>query len=480
MKKMIRRTVFQSGLVAASSLIGLLVACSAAVAETADPFSTRDLAASSQAGSLRQPVLAFPCTLEPAGQAASLSLPDIVERALCNNPQTREAWANARYQAAQAGISRSAFLPSISISGAASKNRSDGSSTSTQQSVMASLSYLLYDFGARDAALENARQILAAANATQDATIQSVFLSAVQAYYQLFAAQAAVESAKEAEKSALESLNSASARYNVGAGTPADKLQAQTAYSQAVLNRIQAEGNRQNAQGILANSMGMDANQRFGAAPPLVQVPDTHFERDIGKLIEEARRQRPDLAAAESQVNAAKSSADAARASGMPTVSLSTSVNRTHSSIADAANSSALGVSVSFPLFTGYNTTYRIRAAEEQVETRLAQRDRLSQQVALDVWKAYQGVVTGTQAVRSSADLVASATQSERVALGRYKAGVGNILEVLTAQAALGSARLQNIQATYDWYLAKASLAQSMGKLDFAAIETSSPGQTIP
>lgn len=489
MKKLKQQVAYQSVRIAkngcfavnfACSLASLMAVCASAWAEPVDPFSTRELVASSPAGSIRQSLLTSPCAPEPVDKVAPFSLAGIVERALCNNPQTREAWANARYQAAQVGVSESAYLPSISVSGTGSRNVSDGSKTSTQQSVTASLSYLLYDFGARDATLENARQILAAANATQDATIQSVFLSAVQAYYQFLAAQAAVESVKEAEKSALESLNSATARYGVGIGTPADKLQAQTAYSQAVLNRIQAEGNQQNAQGILANSMGMDANQRFGVAPPLVQVPDTHFERDIGSLIEEARRQRPDLAAAESQVNAAKSSAEAARASDMPTLSLSTSFDRTHSSITDPANSSALGVSINFPLFTGYNTTYRIRAAQEQIETRLAQRERVNQQVALDVWKAYQGVVTGTQAVRSSTDLVASATQSERVALGRYKAGVGNILDVLTAQTALASARLQNIQATYDWYLAKASLAQSMGKLNFPAIETPSPGKTFP
>lgn len=391
MKKMTRPAVCQSALpgrhaqptfIAAGSLLGLMVVCSAAMADTADPFSTRDLATISQAGSLRQPVLASPCKLDSVGMESSLSLPDIVERALCNNPQTREAWANARYQAAQVGISKSAYLPSISLSGSVAQSRLDSNKTATQ-SVTASLSYLLYDFGARDAALENAKQILAAANAAQDATIQSVFLSAVQAYYQLFAAQAAVESAKAAEKSALESFNSADARYKVGTGTPADKLQAQTAYSQAVLNRVQAEGNMRNAEGNLANSMGMDANLSFRITPPLLQVPDARFEQDIGKLIEEARKQRPDLAAAGAQVNAARAAAEAAKASGMPTVSLSTSVDRTHSTLSDYANSSALGVSISFPLFTGYNTTYRIQAAQEQIETRLAQQARLNQQVEI-------------------------------------------------------------------------------------------------
>jgi len=440
-----------------------------ALAGQSDPFATQGLVAASQVGSVQRNVLLTPCQGEYSA-TSSLTLTDVVERALCNNPQTREAWANARYQAAQVGVGKSAYLPSLDLDGKESRNWRDGGSTYSQLSVTLSLGYVLYDFGARDAALESAKQILAAANATQDATLQSVFLTAVQAYYQLFATQAAVESAGQAEKSAQESFNAASARYNVGSGTPADKLQAQTARSQAVLNRIRAEGDYSNAQGQLANSMGLDANQPLAITPPTLAMPDAQFERNIGQLIEEARRQRPDLAAAEAQVNAAKAGVKAARAAGMPTLSLAANVNRTHGSIADPFSSSAIGVAVNVPLFTGYNNTYRIRAAEAQIDARLAQRERFSQQVALDVWKAYQGVVTETQAAKSASDLVASAVQSERVALGRYKEGIGSVLDVLTAQSALASARMQNIQAGYNWRIARAALAQSLGRLDFTAI----------
>ena len=476
---------YLTAMLAAGSLLG----GSAIASEPPDPFSTNGLVAASNAGSAGKPLMPSPCDISPLGKSP-LALADVVEHALCNNPQTREAWANARFQAAQVGVSEAAYLPSVAVGagetrnwtdgGASAARSSSGSSNYNQLSATATLSYLLYDFGARDAALENARQILAALNATQDATLQSVFLAALQGYYQLFAAQAAVDSALAAEQSALESLNAATARHKIGSGTPADKLQAQTAHSQAVLNRIQAEGNARNAQGVLANSMGLDANRAFAIAPPAVRMPDARFDGDVARLIEDARRLRPDVAAAAAQVNAAKASAEAAKASGMPTVSLATNVNRTHSSSADPANGAALGVSINFPLFTGYGTTYRIRAAQEQVETRLAQLERLRQQVALDVWKAYQGLVTGTQAVSSSTDLVASASASERVALGRYKAGVGNILDLLTAQTALANARLQHIQALYNWYIAKAALAQAMGQLDFSALEPSAPAKISP
>jgi len=123
-------------------------------------------------------------------------------------------------------------------------------------------------------------------------------------------------------------------------------------------------------------------------------------------------------------------------------------------------------LSVSVPIFSGYAPTYRIRAAEAQVEARNAQLERLRLQVALDVWVAYQNLITATQSLRTTADLLSSAEQSERVALGRYKAGVGSILDVLNAQSALASARQQRIQSTFNWNISRATLAQAMGSLD--------------
>ena len=73
--------------------------------------------------------------------------------------------------------------------------------------------------------------------------------------------------------------------------------------------------------------------------------------------------------------------------------------------------------------------------------------------------------------------LVASAEQSERVALGRYKAGVGSVLDVLSAQSALASARVQRIQAEMDWNVYRASLAQAMGSLDYSLLQGAAEGK---
>ena len=436
-----------------------------------DPFGTEAMLPPKPALRLGGAV-GDPCAA--AMPAGALNLLEVVNLALCNNPQTHELWASARAQAAQVGVSKGSYLPGLSLS--ASHNRfSPGVS---QRNVGLTLSYLLYDFGARAAGLENARQLLVAANATQDSTVQAVFLQAVQSFYQAQATQAALDAAIESERAAKESLAAAEARYTAGSATPADKLQAQTAYSQATLNRITADGSLKNARGSLANIIGLDANRSVALVASNTVAAPSAFDRDVNALIEEARLRRPDLQAAIAQVKAAEASADAARAASMPTLSLAASTSQT-TSAGITSHGSTVGLSASVPLFSGFSPTYRIRAAEAQVESKNAQRDRLHLQVAMDVWTAYQNLVTATQSLRTTADLLSSAEQSERVALGRYKAGVGSILDVLNAQSALASGRQQRIQSTFNWNINRAALAQAMGNLD-ADLLQELPGSSQP
>lgn len=458
-----------------AAALGLLLICAHAVArDWNDPFDTANLAPPTVTGSVR-PAAAEPCAKQDI--AAALSIADVIDRALCRNPKSAEAWANARYQAAQVGVAQAPYLPSVGVAGDAGRNWVSGSATDNaynQLSASARLSYLLYDFGGRDAALENARQLFRAASATQDSVVQGLFFSAIQSYYQVNAAQAAVESALQAEQTSKTSLDAAVARYEVGVGTPADRLQAQTAYSQAVLTRIRAEGDLRTARGTLANLMGLDADKPYTLQPVTEVSSYGQFQANISDLVADARRHRPDLAAAEAQVAAARANIAVAQAAGKPSISLTTDLGYQDRQFADASRSGAIGLNVTIPLFTGFSNTYNIRSAKALVDAKQAARDQVSLQIALDVWTAYQSLQTETQSVQTSADLVTSATQNADVALGRYKAGVGNIIDVLTAQSALASARAQRIQSRFNWNIARASLAYAMGQLDDVQADTSS------
>lgn len=407
-----------------------------------------------------------------------LTLADVVDLALCNNPQTRSLWASSRVQAAQYGASLASYLPTLSGPISVSSSRSVAGATTTdssQKGASLTISYLLFDFGGRNASVENARQFLVAANATRDATLQTVYLSAVQAYYTLLSLRASVQGFRAAEETASKSLNAAEARYKAGTGTPADRLQAQTALSQAVLNRISAEGSAASAQGTLANAMGFDPTQPFELAPVQDAGPDPVAEQSVGKLIEEARLKRPDLLAAEAQIKAAEAQLTVTKATGLPTVNLSGTLSRTESQSAGVTSTSrgnTVGISLSVPWFSGYRDTYNNRAAQAQLEGKVADRDRVANQIALDVWKAYQTLLTNSQALRAANDLLASAQQSEKMASGRYQAGAGNILDVLTAQSALASAQQQRVTALYNFQSSRFALTQAMGELDLTLLDT--------
>ena len=405
-----------------------------------------------------------------------LSLADVAEAALCNNPQTHEAYASSRVQAAQVGVAQSAYLPTV-IDNVASNLNITLPQQTTRSNPYSNLSnnivasYLLYDFGNRDAALENARQLLQAASATQSNVVQIVLLSAIQAYYQVQASTAALEAALEAEHASEESFKAAQARYIAGVSTPADKLQAQTLFAQNTLNRISIEGNLKNAYGTLANVMGLAANQSIKILPSAAVETGNNIEQNIQALIEQASSRRPDLIASEAQLKAAQASIEVSKSAAKPIVSVGISNGfQAGNSLASSDNSS-LGVTVSIPIFSGYAPTYRIRAAEANFDVRAAQRDKLRLQISLDVWRAYQNLHTANESINAAVILVSSAEESSRVAMGRYKAGVGNILDSINAQSALASAHQQQIQATLNWNIARATLAQAIGSLDNAMIQ---------
>ena len=439
-------------------------------ADWQDPLGTQSLVAANPTGT--RPDVMRPCF---AVGPKLMSVADVIERALCNNPQTREVWAQARAQAALVGVAQSAFLPGVTVSATGQRRFANG--TVDQTTAQATLNYLLFDSGLRSAQFESAHQLLVAANSRQENTLQQIFFQAAQAYYRWFALEAVAAASQAAEAAANESLKAARARFDAGVGTPADTLQAQTAASQAILNRIRADGDARSAHGVLANVIGVDANLPLHVEPPPQTLPSVQFDNDVDRLIDFAKRLRPDLIAARALVNAARSQVPAARAAGLPSINVSAGRGMNDFSSASPVFSNSLGVTLSIPVFTGYATTYRVQAARDDLDARLASRDTLDRQVSLDVWLAYQSLTTDTQSLRATADLRASAEEAYKVALGRYQAGVGTLIELLNAQSAQASAQAQSIEAHFNWHISRFSLGLAVGQLDFGMLDAS---QTRP
>ncbi len=394
-----------------------------------------------------------------------LTLADVVDIALANNPTTRIAWLEARSAEARLGSRQSGYLPEVDLGAQLSRSRNSQGIQQTTYGPSAALNYLLFDFGGRAASVEGARQTLIASNLLHNQSIQDVVLRTEQAYYSYLDAHALLAAQDATLKERRTSLDSAEARHNAGVATIADVLQARTAYSQAQLNRETIEGNLRTIEGVLATTMGLPATTRFDFGELPVDVPVRQVRDTVDALIARAIEARPDLAAARATAEGAQTRVREVRSGFLPAVSLSSNASRNFSSGASSRTPYSIGVGLRWPLFTGFRNVYDVREAETSAQIAREDVRALEQRVNLQVWTSYFALQTAEQRLTTARDLLASAQQSADVATNRYGAGVGSILDALTAEAALESARAQEVQARTDWFLSLAQLAHDTGTL---------------
>jgi outer membrane protein len=405
-------------------------------------------------------------------------LPQLIDVALRNNPRTRIAWLQAREAEANLGSSRSAYLPEVDVNANLTVAKS-GNRTPAVQTVFGpslALNYLLFDFGGREALVEEARQSLIAADYLHNAAIQDVVLQVEQIYYGYLADKALADAYGATLKELKANLDAAEARHSAGVATIADVLQARTAMSQGQLNYDTIEGALQTTIGALASALGLPPSTGLDVGVLPLEVPADEVAGAVDVLLAQAQTQRPELAAARADALAAQSRVRQVRAAGMPSLSLAGNAGHTFAlGNGSNADSWSAGLLFRFPLFTGFRNTWDIRAAEAQEQIARERVASVGQQVDLQAWTSYYDLRTAAARMKTSRDLLSSAQESVDVARGRYKAGVGNILDLLTAQAALENARAQEVQARADWFLAVAQLAHDTGGLGGAETGAARP-----
>src|SRR5437763_15411474 len=404
-----------------------------------------------------------PALLAQFRPGLQVTLQQLLSYALANNPQTRSAWLSARAAAAGAASRRSTYYPELNGSGqlAFSHQAFFGTDPTTGRSGFlpielttltpaATLTWLLIDLGGRAADVEEADRLLEAANLNHDTTIQNLLLTVEQAYFQYQGAKELFVSAQTPVKEGETAYRAAEERRRAGLATIADVLQAKTQLSQAVLALQQAEGNVATVRGALATSLGVPANLPVDVVDLPEKLEVQPLGESIDKLIERAQAQRPDLARARAQAMAASSHASSIRSRGLPKLTLTGNASRVfylNSPFVDCCfshtNAYGAALTLSIPVFNGFKDTSDLLQAREQAKAAVADAESVEQQVILQVWQSYQAVKTAEKRVGSAQDLLTSARQSADVAEGRYKAGGGSILDLLTAQTALATARAQ-------------------------------------
>lgn len=422
---------------------------------------------------------ALPLTRSPAPQAGSVrfaSLAALTEHGLRERPASRAAWFALQAEAERLDAASADYWPTLTASLSFTRSQalsSSGASVPTLHRYGPSLglAYVIYDFGARAAAVDAQRYRVIASLLDSNRALQDTIAEIEAAYYALRAARAQIDAQVEQEASMQAAFDAVEVRLRGGLAARADLLRARAALAEATLAREAAEREATRAEAALKQAAAIDqgAELVLDWDPALPDAPAA--EALLADLLGEAEQQRPDLQALAAAAASARAEAARARADRWPTLALAGNAGRTYFLEDDRSPSStySVGVSLSVPLFDGGRLAAEARAAERDAERLQAEVDVQRAAVAREVTDAYHDVRHAQRRREGVALQFDSASESAQAAEARYRAGVGSLLELLTAQADLARARQAQAQADSDWLAAFSRLNHALGRLPAAS-----------
>ncbi|PYS21869.1 MAG: hypothetical protein DMF72_15665 [Acidobacteria bacterium] len=282
------------------------------------------------------------------------------------------------------------------------------------------------------------------------------YLESMRADRSVFAAQANVDLAQTLFKLAQD-------QRDAGIATGVDVTRAETRRAQEQVRLSRAQTDAEQARLQLARIVGLPLGSSFTLADSLTFTVETLPTIETAVATAEDNRAEIRVTAAEVTVN--EFAARAARAEQLPSLEFLGDYGVSGiTPVTSALPTRRYAVQLNVPIFNGGLTRGRIQVAssrEAQAELQLAS---IRGQVEEDVRLAYSALRTTADTVRA-ADL--SATLAEReleMARDRFRAGLGDNIELTTAQTNLANARLEQVTALAAYNGARLNLAAALGR----------------
>lgn len=424
----------------------------------------------------------------PEPRVASVSnqydLPALIDIALRNNPDTRLTWEQARAAADAYGVSRAPYYPVVSsqVSGGYEREIFElpGQNAVLRQwqiTPMLEFTYILLDFGRRDAGAAAARAQLAAANFAFNRKLQDVVFATQRAFYSIGAAKAAVQAAEQNVELAKTDDDAVSRRVDLGLATQPELLLSRQRVAQSQYDLASAHLLVREAQANMAVALGVAANTPLDV-PNLGSIPiPAGLGSEVDQLIDTAVRSRPDLAAQVATLDARRAAVDQAKAQFYPTVGVAGTYGTqnwdykfdgTPNVDANQPQYTAL-LTVNWDIFTGFKRLNDVRAAEAQRDAAGAQLKSLEVDAISSVWRAYYEFQTALSRYEYAKALLAASQESYDANLDTYRQGLSTIVELLTADRDLANARYTIVQSRADLLTSSAAVAYAVGAIEMPA-----------
>jgi outer membrane protein TolC len=410
--------------------------------------------------------------------AETYDLAALVDVALRDNPDTRAAWESARRAAAEYGRALAPYYPRVAAGAALTPVRryqeevpNDPLTIHLHAAEPAiELTWTLLDFGRRAQSAERARQQLVAANFAFNRRLQDVVFAVQRAYYGLDAARGLERAAERNLELARTVLAAAEQRLAVGLATRPETLLARQVEARARYELEDARVRVRNREADLAVTLGMRADRPLHIEP-LPEQPPPELDGAVESLIADALRDRADLAARAADLRAAEAEVAKARADFLPVVGFHGAYGqqvwdyRAASQSGLRANEPTYDTRFSFawPLFTGFERRNTLRAAEHAQAAARAELAASEIDAVAEVWRSYHDYRAAVRKVEFAAALLAASQDAYDGTLQTYRVGLSDIVELLTAERDLATARYTDVLSRAELLTTAAAVAHAVG-----------------
>jgi len=430
------------------------------------------LSATSSFGQTQPPTQTQPPPNQTAtAPTVSLTLAQAEATALRNNPQITVGKLRALEAQQYVRETRSALLPTayLSLTGVDSEAGSRIAAGALNNPVIfpraaagATVSQLVTDFG-RTANLLSSSQFQAKAeDRNAAATTADITLAVDRAFYSVLEARDLVTVAEQTIKARQTLVDRVGALAQAKLRSDLDLSFANVDLSRAKLLLIESQNNYQASLATLSALLGYPDEQAFDIAQPPVEI--TPPSPDVLPLITQALQQRPEVAAAQFQVESAQKNSSAEHDLWRPTVSALGVAGL--APVRDPNIRSwygAVGVNINIPVFNGFLYSARAQTADLQSEAARQKLMDLRNNVARDVRISWQDAnqafarLTVTQQLREQANLALDLAQQ------RYNLGLSSIVEFSQAELGKTEADITDTDARYRYRLSQIILAYTIG-----------------
>ncbi len=419
--------------------------------------------------------LALPAALT-AQDARPITLDEAVKLARRNLPATIQARNQVRSSAATLRTRYGAFLPTLSFGGGAQRQNGtrylvdldtilpNDAPWRANHSLSSNID--LFSGGRKYFEMMSARASVDAAEAAEITQNFAVARDVKQQYFAVLAAREQQAAAKTQLVQAEQQLRAAVARVAAGAATRSDSLRSVIQVGNARLAVLSADNALAAANASLSRLVGSVAIVTAVTSDTAVVATIAATEAELFDLVEKG----PTVNQAKSQVVAAKQSKRSSWSPYLPTVSLGLSESFASSEagfgfLGDRRNKNlSTSVRLNFPIFNGLGREQQVVTAgiaEQNAEAQLRDARLNARQQMVQQYGNYKTAQARVEIQQAS---VLAGEEDLRVQQERYNLGAGTLLDLITSQSTLITARQALIQARLDARTAKAQIEALVGR----------------